>query len=408
MHQWLSELDEQKSGKELKKAFYKKEAVKLLYVKGVRANSYMAKKLGVSIPTIQTLLNELIEEEIITDFGPGESNGGRRPNMYGLAADSFYTLGIDIGRYSSKFAVYDHKNENISGLQDLQIELTEDIAFVDKIYAYASKVIADTGIAYKKLIGIGINMPGLIDSARGINHNYLNFEKPIQKIFEEKFQKRVFLENDARARALAELKFGKAIGKKNVLVLLLEWGVGMGMILNGQLYKGNSGFSGEFSHIPIQEGGALCHCGKHGCLETIASGMALVKKVEEGLMAGQASILKSADDTYKFQLEEIIEAVKKGDLFTTSLMSNMAHHLGKGIGTLIQVLNPELVIIGGKLSKAGEYITTPIKQSLFMHCLPKLREDVALEISELDIEAGVLGAIAGVTNNLFQTSSPVK
>lgn len=403
MDLWKTDISQKYSGKDLKKVLQKKKLLKQLYNKGVQANSYLAKKLSISIPTVQTLLNELIEDGLVAEHGLGDSSGGRRPNMYGLAEESFYTVGIDIGRYTTRVSIYNHLNKNITGIEQLDIKLENKISFVDEIYKFANNIINNSKIDINKIVGIGINMPGLIDHIKGINNTYLNFDVPVGKLFEEKFQKKVFLENDARARALAESKFGAAKGKRNVLVFHIDWGVGLGMILDGKLHRGASGFAGEFSHMPIQEEGVLCHCGKHGCLETIASGMALARRVEEGLQAGNQSILLSekAGTITQFNLETITDAVNSGDMFAISLMSNMAHHLGKGIATLIQILNPELVILGGRLSKAGEYLITPIKQSLYLHCIPKLREDVNITISQLDKEVGVLGAIAVVTENTF-------
>lgn len=403
MDLWNTDISQNFSGKDLKKVLQKKKLLKFLYNKGTQANSYLAKKLNVSIPTVQTILNELIEDGLVADHGLGSSSGGRRPNMYGLAEESFYTMGIDIGRYTTRVGIYNHLNKSIQGIEHCEIKLENTLTFVDEIYEFANGILKKSNINLSKLVGIGINMPGLIDHNKGINNTYLNFDTPIGRIFEEKFQKKVFLENDARARALAESKFGAAIGKRNVMVFHIDWGVGLGMILDGKLHRGASGFAGEFSHIPIQEEGLLCHCGKHGCLETIASGMALAKRVEEGLQAGNQSILlrKNTGTITQFNLETITEAVNGGDMFAISLMSNMAHHLGKGIATLIQIFNPELVILGGRLSKAGEYLITPIKQSLYLHCIPKLREDVNITVSQLDKEAGVLGAIAVVTENTF-------
>lgn len=403
MNLWEAEISKFYSGKELKKVLQKKKVMKILYNKGIQSNSYLAKKLNISVPTVQVLLNELIEVGLVADLGLGDSSGGRRPSMYGLAERSFYTMGIDIGRYTTRVGIYNHLNESVSGTQNFDIKLENKESFVDEVYQFASSVIKNSQIETDKLIGIGINMPGLIDYKQGINNTYLNFETPVGEMFEEKFQKRVFLENDARARAISELRFGAAKGKSNALVFHIDWGVGLGMILDGKLHRGASGFAGEFSHMPIQEEGALCHCGKHGCLETIASGMALSRRIEEGLQAGNESILlrDNAEGITQFNLETITEAVNNGDMFAISLLSNMAHHLGKGIASLIQVLNPELVILGGRLSKAGEYLITPIKQSLYLHCIPKLREDVNIVVSQLDKEAGVLGAIAVVAENAF-------
>ena len=242
-------------------------------------------------------------------------------------------------------------------------------------------------------------MPGLIDSDSGINYTYLiSPDKPIQKIFQEKFKIPVYIENDSKARALAELRFGLAKNTKNSLVIQLDWGLGLGMILNGNLYKGNSGFSGEFSHILIKEDGILCSCGKRGCLETIASGKAMVRQATEALKLNKNSSLYKITIKNNHQLtpEDIVNAAIKGDQLALSLLNNMGQELGKGLSYLIQILNPELIILGGIISQANEYLLTPINQSLFKYCIPKMRENTKLKISKIGLEAGLLGAVSVV------------
>ena len=403
MNFWQNKYYQSLSGKELKKFLQKKRVVKYLYHRGHLTNSYLAKKLDLSIPTIQTVLNELINDGIVMEQGLGSSNGGRKPNLYSLADNSLYILGIDMDRYKTRMAIFNHLNENITGTITHEIKLENDSKVIDKIHKYVEDLIQHTPINKDRIIGVGITMPGLVDSANGINHTFLNFKEPLQKTLEERFGLAVFIENDAKARALAEYRYGEAVGKKNVLVLHIDWGIGLGMILNGKLYKGNSGFAGEFSHITINDEGALCTCGKKGCLETIGSATALAQLAKDGLKSGEKSMLKGLDDENleKIEASLIIEAARKGDQFAIKLLSQVGHNLGKGIAILIQLLNPEMIILGGRVSTGKEYILTSIQQALFQYCIPKLREDSILTLSKLGNDAGILGAIAVVMENIF-------
>ena len=396
---WNSEIQDKLTGQEKKKFLCKKRIIKYLYRHGSLSSAEITKIINLSSPTTQGYLNELIEENFIEFRGKGESIGGRRPNMYGLVKNSVYLLGIDISQNKFSVALYNNELQNISGIKSKALKLGSDILAVDVIYDFAKDLISDMAIDKEKIMGIGVNIPGLIDSDSGISYSYLNAStEPIQKILQDKFNIPVFIENDSKARALAELRHGFAKESENALIIQLDWGVGMGMILNKKLYKGNSGFAGEFSHILIEENGQLCTCGKRGCLETIASGRALVSQAIEELKENTNSSLHQivADGKSQLTPDDIVNSAKGGDQLAISLINNMGQKLGKGISFLIQVLNPKLIILGGSVSQANEYLLTPINQALYTYCIPKLREDTSLKVSQLGADVGVLGAVSVV------------
>ena len=396
---WTSETQESLTGQEKKKYLCKKYILKKLYRNYALSGAEIARMLNLSSPTTQGYLNELINEKFIEYKGKGESIGGRRPNMYGLIKNSLYLLGIDVGQRKFSVSLFNNELQNISGIKTKTMKLEQDIAAVDEIYDFTQKLIGELNIDEKKIIGVGINMPGLIDSDKGINYTYLTeTKKPIKEVFQEKFNLPVHIENDAKARALAELRYGLAKESQNALVIQLGWGVGTGMILNGKLYKGNSGFSGEFSHVLIEEDGQLCSCGRRGCLETLASGRALVEQATKELENNPNSVLHQVviDQGGQLTPDDIVHAAKGADQLALALINNMGQKLGKGISYLIQILNPELIILGGVISQANEYLLTPVNQALYRYCIPKLREDTTLKISQIGIEAGVLGAVSVV------------
>ena len=213
------------------------------------------------------------------------------------------------------------------------------------------------------------------------------------------------MENDAKAKAVAEFRFGKAIGKQNVLVLHLGWGIGMGMILNGKPYGGARGFAGEFSHIPMtDERGYLCSCGKRGCLETVTSGSALNRLAIEAIEKGEMTLIKEMahNKTANITPELILKAADKGDQFAISIISKIGFNLGKGISSLVQILNPEMIILGGPLSQAGSYLTTSIEQAMQQYTFAIIREGMELTISELGDDANLLGNVINVMESLFE------
>ena len=402
---WENTYIEQLSGVEKKKFTQEIKIIKYLYVNGPKTNAELCRHLKISAPKSFSLLNELIENNMIEKQGLGESIGGRKPDLYGIKDNSLFVLSIDMNKYKTRMSIFDNNNTNITGLHTYSLPLDNDIKTVEKLADYANELIENSGIDPSKLIGIGISMPGLVDSVQGINYTYLNYEdKSVRDILQKRFNRPVFIENDAKAAALAEFRFGKAKGKKDVLVIFLDWGIGLGLILNGKLYRGTSGFAGEFSHIPMIEDGILCHCGKHGCLETVASGTAVTRLVKEGIKSGKSSILNTItnDSLEKIDVKQVIDAAWGGDQFAINILSEIGFNLGKGIAVLIQLYNPELIILGGRVSEARQYITTPIDQSLNIYCMQQIRDKAAIVVSELGQSMGIMGAVAIIMENIFE------
>jgi len=204
-------------------------------------------------------------------------------------------------------------------------------------------------------------------------------------------------------QAFGEFVFGKAQNTVNSVVLNWSWGLGVGMILNGQLYSGSRGFAGEFSHIRLEDEGELCICGKRGCIETMASANKLLNLAKSGVKNGTISqltrIFKNNPD--EMQTEDVINAARGGDEFAISILNQVGSALGKGLSILIQLLNPELIVLSGPISQANQYIMTPIQQSLNQYCLENICSNVRLEISEIDEHSGLLGIAAMLFQKVF-------
>jgi len=389
----------------LKKHLQKKRIIRLMYEHKALSVAEFIDIMGLSSPSILSLLDELSKENLIEIIGPGDSSGGRRPNLYGLKSNSFFVLGIDIGLYSTRMAIFNCNNENITGIQEYKTNITQAESIIEEIHKRSFELIAESNINPERLIGIGVDMPGLIDLELGVNYSYLyNKDKSIRSILEEKFSKQVFIINDAQAKALAELRFGLAKGKKNVLVLNVSSGLGTGLILNGQVYHGTNGFSGEFSHTPFVDNGILCSCGKKGCLETVASGLAIKRNAIEGLKNGVSSIILDIVDGNLDNIDSrhVVKAVKQGDQFSIGLISKVGYELGKGTSVLVQTLNPELIIVGGRVSQAEEFLTLPMEQALNEYTLYKIKESVKIVTSQLGDNANLLGTVAYVIENVLE------
>ncbi|MBZ4189933.1 ROK family transcriptional regulator [Niabella beijingensis] len=389
-----------------KKHLFKVRLLKYLYEVDAASVGEICKALFISTPTTLKLLNELIKEQWIEKKGFGKSMGGRKPDLFGLRPGSLFSLCIDIELFSVKMVILDNAHKESTPILTKAHTLSKDREEVDQVYQAALALMKESGIDKNRLIGVSIGMPGLVDSFKGENYSYLTSDVPgrtLQQSFEEKFGMPVILQNDVKGTALAELRHGQALGKKNALVLLMDWGVGLGIIMDGKVRQGASGFSGEMGHIPFIDNGDLCYCGKHGCLETVASGLALAKMAKEGILSGKNSILAelSEKEIDNIEAEVVIKAANRGDQYAIKLLSNIGTNMGKGISTLIQLFNPELIILGGKIAEARQYITLPMQQAINTYCMTQIREKASIVSSELGQNGRLLGYATASFDHYF-------
>ena len=394
-------------GVEKKKYRSKQWIIRHLFLHGESTCNDIAQHIKLSNPSVQTNLNELISYGVIEDKGQGNSTGGRRPNIYGLHRESFFILCIDVGRFHVRLAILDSNMKIVSRIVTHEIMFQDDFSYLDTIIEYAESLISAARIDRDKLIGVGLDMPGAIDSGKGINYSYLfRPEKTLVEILTKRFACPVFLENDANVLAIAEYWYGHARSKKNAIVLLHSWGIGLGLIINGKIYRGSTGFAGEFSHIPAVANGKLCWCNKQGCLETVASATALSALAKEGINNGSASSIFEAVDLSKKYIDPglIISAANQGDQFAIKILYDVGFELGKGISALVQILNPEIIVLGGRMANAKQYIIAPIQYALNSFCNPLLINNLEIETAKLGQEASVLGSAIVVIEGLLSRS----
>lgn len=388
-----------------KKYFQKKSILNYLYSKGNLSNPEICKLTNMSSPSIHKLLNELIHDGLVQDEGIGNSIGGRRPNIFGLNPRSRFIIGISININFSEVAVFNLKNQLVDEVRIFSEALENKPQFVDHLYQFCIELLTEYQIAADKILCIGIGIPGLTDPDSGKSYSWLNYSDfTVKQLFEEKFGKPVFVDNDARVMALGEYVFGRAKDKNNVLCLNIGAGIGMGMILNGMLYHGHSGFAGEFGHIKVEDEGNLCICGKNGCLETVASGDALVKRMIGEINAGRTSkIIAMVDgDLTRIKSSTIVEAAALGDQLAIDMLGIIGEYLGKGLAILIHLFNPEAIILGGNLARADQFIIDPIQQTLNKYTIYNIKKDTLIVTSSLREKSAVMGAMALAMNNIFE------
>lgn len=381
---------------EQKNIAQKKQILRAIYFNGPMSNSDLARQIKLSTPKINSLLMELMDEGLVKDLGRGDSSGGRRPNIYGLVEDGFYVVGITINTKRTVISVFNSSNTEVSGPHYYPIKIQSDLGIFVQVNEKLEEVIRESNIPAEKILVAGIEFPGLVNLSKGINKTYFpgvdNLLDELKKIFGVP----VYFNHDAKVRTFAEQHFGLAKGKKNVLMLQVDWGLGLGIIVNGKLYAGKSGFAGEFGHLPIVENGALCACGKQGCLETMVSAIAIARQAREAIQNGQSSLIRDLveGDLDRIDISVVIKAANAGDQFAISLFSEVGKWLGRGIAYLIQIFNPELIIIGGQVAVASSFILAPIQQAIQIYSNRDIANDTEICFSKLGGKAGPMGAAA--------------
>ena len=398
-----------------KQSIQKHKLIKHLFNLGASSVSTLCEIMEMSTPSILKLLIGLIDEGWIEKKGYGLSIGGRKPDLYRLKDKKILILCIDIELFHTKIAVIDNNYNFVLDVKTISVPISKSRTdFFNILHTHLQDILKSAGIRGKEFIGCSIGMPGLIDAEKGENYSYFLSDGeniPLSAAFEKMLNMPVVIQNDVNGSSMAEFTRGIAKGKKNVLVLLMDWGVGLGIIMDGKLRQGTSGFSGELGHIPFVENGALCYCGKHGCLETIASGNALSEMAKEGILSGKNSMLNklSNEELKRIEPALIIQAANKGDQYAIQLLSNVGTYMGKGIAVLIQLFNPELIILSGKIAGAKQYITLPMQQAINTYCMTQIREKTTIVSSELGENSRLLGyAATGIDQFLEAYTKKVK
>jgi glucokinase-like ROK family protein len=336
----------------------------------------------------------MVEENILKDEGKQDSTGGRRANAFGLMADAGYFLGIDIKLHHLNFGWMDLKKGMVTMKEKVSYRLVNTEEALERLFQLIEQFIDEHQDYKKNLIGIGINIPGRINPRTGHNYNHFNLrEEPLSEIIYGKFGIPTTIENDSKAMLLGEFFHAEASNEKNAILINLDYGIGMGILIDGKIYHGKSGFSGELGHIPLFDNEIICHCGKKGCLETEASGIALLRKFRERIEAGSTSLASDGTRTIEtITLQNIIEAAKNEDTLCIEMLEELGEKLGKAIAIVINIFNPETVILGGTLSDTGEYLRFSAKSTLNRLSHSIVNNDTNLKVSQLGEKAGVIGA----------------
>ncbi|MGM9735025.1 MAG: ROK family transcriptional regulator [Candidatus Cryptobacteroides sp.] len=377
-----------------KNSILKQRILGLCINEGDYSIAELSKDLNTSIPTITKLVQELIEEGYLMDMGKIDTNGGRRPSIYGLNPSAGYIVGTEVRRHHICIAVSNFKGQIIGYSEDIPFILESSEASFKALCALLLKHLARIGVESDKVLAYGINLTGRVNNVTGYSFSYfIGEDRPISSIMQQELGCPVFIENDSRAMTYGEYISGVCNNERNMLFLNVSWGLGMGMMIDGKLSYGKSGFSGEIGHFPLLNNDIICQCGKNGCLETGASGSAVHRIFMEKLREGRTSLLSDKFNKGEaISLDDIMKALLEEDVLAIEVVEEIGSVLGRAIAGLINIFNPELVVIGGRLAIAQEYLMLPIKSAVQKHSLNIVSRDTSIKFSKLGKKGGPIGA----------------
>jgi glucokinase-like ROK family protein len=343
---------------------------------------------GLNKTTVSSLVNELLEEDLIYESGPGVSSGGRRPVILHFNKKAGYAIGIDIGVNYILAVLTDLKGQIIVE-KSQNLSRTSYSAIMNNVQTMIQSLMDAMPESRYGIVGIGVGVPGIVNKEGSVllapNLGWTNIQ--LKDDLEKMFNVPIIIENEANAGAVGEQQFGAGQDYENILYVSAGIGIGVGIILNNELYQGKSGFSGEMGHMIIELNGKHCNCGSRGCWEAYASENALLE------MAGE-----SIDS-----LESLIELAQNGEKSAIDLFEKIGQYLGFGINNIINTFNPDQVIIGNRLAMVREWIEQPILTTIENHTLAFHQKETHLEFSKLGKYSTALGVSAFVVDNFIKT-----
>ncbi|MGH2624153.1 MAG: ROK family protein, partial [Sphingobacterium sp.] len=377
-----------------------------MYFTSPQSIAELSNAIGKSVPNITSTVNKLLENNLIEQKGLAPSTGGRRAAQFIPKTDNLpLILCVAIDQFYTSVVVVDFQNNFKSPVITKKINIKETTSF-SKLTELIQEFLSQK--EFKNIYGIGVTIPGFVDSNTGINDSYNNSSKfyDLKTNIEGIFKIPTFVENDSSAIAIAEHQFGLGEKSKNVMVVNLNWGVGLGMILDDELYRGHSGYAGEFSHIPLSNVNKLCSCGKKGCLEVEASLLAAVDIAQEKLQLGEDSFLREQFQKNKaITGDQLLEAANLGDQLALEAIHRIGYMLGKGIATLIHIINPEKIIISGRGAKAKNVLLPQVQSAIYEFSIQRLSQHTIIQFSTTE-NIQLLGSacitIANADKNIYK------
>ncbi|WP_026581287.1 ROK family transcriptional regulator [Bacillus sp. J33] len=358
------------------------------------SRAQIAKETSLTPPTVSSIVKELIDQGLVKESTLGHSSGGRKPTMLHINAGAFYVIGVDAGPERVECILSDLTGEILQRTSSLLAKPLTNEQFVSALKDIIYKILNISKTDQEKIIGIGIAMHGVVDVETGTSlvAPILKLKNiPIKEVLEKEFNLTVKVENDARAMALGESRFGGHGDVDSMVAVNVGRGVGAGVVMNGNLYHGAQGIAGELGHMTIDMNGEICECGNRGCLQTLVSGEAIAERA--------AKQIKGISG--KLTGKEIFEMAEKGNEPCIELLQETGKILGIGITNLIHLVNPGKIVLGGGVMKSERFIKPPLLEMIHQKVLTDEARETDISFTRLGDDATLLGAVSLLLVELF-------
>ena len=353
----------------------------------------IAELAGLTKATVSSLVNELIGSRLVQEIGAGASSGGRKPMMLLFNGTAGYSIGVDLGVDYILVVLTDLSGRIVFERRHAHTNTSVE-RVIDALKAAIREAADQAPASAYGIIGIGIGIPGISDGqGRVLFAPNLGWENvPLGPAIEEAFGVPVVIDNEANAGAVGELQFGTGQAADNLVYLSIGSGIGTGIVLNKELYRGSSGFSGEFGHTSIELEGKPCRCGNRGCWELYASESALLEEARKQL------------EDRGLDVGRLIRLAEQGDEAAIRLFERWGFYLGIGIVNIMNGINPGLIVIGGKLAEAEQWLKAPLLAAVERRSMPYPRAGMGLKFSGLGARSTVLGACSFAISKFFAST----
>lgn len=350
------------------------------------SRAQIAKETLLTPPTVSSIVKELIEDGIVVESELGKSQGGRKPTLLHINHNEFYVIGVDVGPNSLQCILTNLSGKILNRTESRFGSSISSERFMEVIKNDIQFII-DKSPSQEKIIGIGVAMHGVVNVEKGVSLVAPNLglkNIPIKLELEKEFGLLVKVENDARAMALGESWFGNHREVESMLAVNIGSGVGAGLVYHGKLYHGAQDIAGEIGHMTIDMNGPTCECGNKGCLQTFATGSAIAHKASKNTG------------------EEVYELALSGDKIAIDVFEETGKIIGIGLTNIIHIINPELIVIGGGVSKAKEFLMGPLRKAIEERTLTEAAKNTKIVVTTLGDDATLLGAVSLLLVELFE------
>lgn len=382
--------------------------LRLIHTQSPISRAQIAVTTGLNKSTVSSLVDELLGFNLIHETGINSMGTGRPATLLEINPQAGCIIGVELGVDFVSVAVTDFLG-NIQWRRKEDADPSEDQT---KMINLTLTIIKEGMTIGKKrnsrIFGLGLATPGTVDIDHGVlifapNLHWRNVQ--FGKIYSEQTKLKVFVENDANAAAVAEHLFGTARHCRDFLFVFAGVGIGGGLFLNGKLYRGKNGYAGEIGHSPImvEPAQTVCHCGNRGCWETYANQYSIIQRVLARLEVKRTSIIPklTAEQNSPLTIPLIKQAADLGDVEAIDSLIEAGHAMGQGFAGLINIFNPDKIILGGPLSITGKYLLPAIKETIARHALPEIEQQAEVLLSPFEADASLIGAIAIVADDVL-------